>query len=186
MKCFWQQSQFELEFLLIFSPYSQTACYSPHIAVSALSCLLIQLLLGLQVKNISSKRSGVFILTEIIPAICFIGCSEKQLHQHNWGCNKFQFRVGGMSRDILEALLLRDASCVRSISKVKLLQVNKLWYCMFALTMVLCFSILFNKRIKKLVFTGCFYFSPRWTYHRHLSQKLWLYTLYSACNRGLP
>lgn len=58
------------------SSHSQTACYSPHIAVSTLSCLLMQLLLRLQVKNISSKRSGVFTLTEVIPAICFIGSSE--------------------------------------------------------------------------------------------------------------
>lgn len=126
MKCFWQRSQFELEFLLIFSPYSQTACYSPHIAVSALSCLLMQLLLGLQVKNISSKRSGVFILTEIIPAICFIGWSENNCISTTEGVTNSSSEVGGMSRDILEALLLRDASCVRSISKVKLLQVNKL------------------------------------------------------------
>lgn len=125
MKCFWQQSEFE-QFLLIFSPHSQTACYSPHIAVSALSCLLMQLLLGLQVKNISSKRSCVFILTEIIPVICFIGYSGNSCISTTEGVTNSSSEVGGMTRDVLEALLLRDTSCVRSISKVKLWQVNEL------------------------------------------------------------
>lgn len=124
-KCFWQQREFE-QFLLI-SPHSQTACYSSHIALPVLSSLLMQLLLGLQVKNISPNRSGVFILTKIIPAICFIGCSESSCISTTFeDVTDSSSEVGGMSRDILKALLLRDTSCVRSTFKVKLLQVNEL------------------------------------------------------------
>lgn len=123
---FWQWILFERFLLISFSAHSQTACYSPHIAVSALSSLLIQLLLGFQVKNIPPKRSGgVFIWTEIIPAIWFIGCSANSCVSTIEGGNKFQFRSGN-EQGHNRGFATKGHLLCKSISKVKLLQVNKL------------------------------------------------------------
>lgn len=106
----------------LFSPPFRTACYSPHIAVSALSSLLIQLLLGSQAKNILPERNGVvFILTEIIPAICFIACSAKSCVSTTEGATNSNSAVE-RSRGILEP---KGQFLCKSIFKVKLLQVNK-------------------------------------------------------------
>lgn len=110
----WQWSLFERFLLTSSSPHSLTACCSPYIAVSALFSLLIQLLVGLQVKNTPPKTSGAgFVLTKIIPGICFRGCSANSCVSTTEGVTNSSSEVE-MRRDILEALLLRYTYKVRA------------------------------------------------------------------------
>lgn len=88
--------------------------------MSALSALLIQLLLGLQVKNTPPKRTGGgFILTEIIPAICFIGCAAASCVSAIEGGDTFRFR-GGKEQGSLRGFAAKGHFLCKTVSKVKL------------------------------------------------------------------
>lgn len=82
-----------------------------------LPSLLMQLLVGLQAKNIPPKRSGVvFILTKIIPGICLLACSANICVSTTEGVTNFMSEVGHLGGFAVTGHFL-----CKSLFKLKLL-----------------------------------------------------------------
>lgn len=123
-RCFWQGSLFERFMLLSLIPLIPqvlVTLLTPRFAV--LPSLLMQLLVGLQAKNIPPKRSGVvFILTKIIPGICLLACSANICVSTTEGVTNFMSEVRHLGGFAVKGHFL-----CKIIFKLKLLQVKKIY-----------------------------------------------------------